>query len=52
MSWVVRLVKHLEDRTLAALTDFYAVVFPRNRVPLVVKDLSESIWMSSWLMVG
>lgn len=26
-----RLVKHLEDKTLAALTDFYSVVFPKDR---------------------
>jgi len=38
-----RLVKHLEDRTLAALTDFYAVVFPRNR------DFSALDICSSWI---
>ena len=28
---IVRLVKHLDDQTLKLLTEFYAVVFPKDR---------------------
>lgn len=41
-----KLVKHIDDRAIAALTAFYAAVFPRDR-PFAALDLCSS-WVSHY----